>query len=106
MDDHTGFANLTAETEFNNIFSIKNDFIDFLMKETILLEPPEDFDPKKFDEESNAAKKQLEEKKNEEIDLALKLLTDIYSLQNPKDWKGKELKSLTRFKREILPYMK
>lgn len=50
MDDHTGFANLVPEAEFNNVFSIKNDFMDFLMKDTILLVPPEDFDPSKFEE--------------------------------------------------------
>lgn len=39
-----------------------------LTKDIIELSPPEDFDPNKFEEESNAAKRQLEEKKNEEID--------------------------------------
>ncbi len=68
MDDHTNFANLVPETEFNNIFSIQDEFMKELTKDIIELSPPEDFDPNKFEEESNAAKRQLEEKKNEEID--------------------------------------
>jgi hypothetical protein len=101
MDDHTTFANITPEFNYNNIFSIENDFLKELLKDTIQLVAPEDFDPNKFDEENNAAIKQLEEKKNNEVDMALKILTEITLTQNPKELKGFELRSLTRFKKEI-----
>ena len=71
------------------------------MADTALLVPPDDFDANKFDMENNALKKQVEEKKNGEIDLGLKLLAEIQLAHNIKDWKNVEIRSLQRFKKEI-----
>ena len=73
-----------------------------ILSGTIQLIPPEDFDPEKFEQETNAVKKQMEEKKNLEIDAALKLLMDIYLASDYKSLKM-ELRSLTKFKKQIVP---
>lgn len=59
IDDHFTLANLTTEDSYNNIFAISDPFIQRLLSDCTLLVPPQDFDPNKFDEENNAAKKQL-----------------------------------------------
>lgn len=76
------------------------------MADTVLLVPPDDFDANKFDMENNALKKQIEEKKNNEIDVGLKLLADIQLAQSVKDWKNVEIRSLQRFKKEISQALK
>lgn len=105
MDDHT-YTNIDSDQQFNNIFSIEDDFLKQLMADTVLLVPPDDFDANKFDMENNALKKQIEEKKNNQIDVGLKLLADIQLTQNIKDWKNVEIRSLQRFKKEISQSLK
>ncbi len=50
-------ANITCELEYNNVFSIEDSFLKNVLKDCCILSPPEDFDPNKFDEENNSAKK-------------------------------------------------
>lgn len=76
-----------------------------ILSGTIQLVPPEDFDPEKFEQETNAVKKQMEEKKNLEIDAALKLLMEIYLASDSKSFKM-DLRSLTKFKKQIVPLYK
>lgn len=76
-----------------------------LLGDCALLVPPENFDPNKFDEENNAAKRQIEEKKNEEIENALRLLMEVHQLADPKSFKL-ETRSLTRFKKEVQPALR
>lgn len=98
-------ANITCELEYNNVFSIEDSFLKNVLKDCYLLTPPEDFDPNKFDEENNVAKKQQEEKKNLEVDSALRLITEIHHMANTKDFKS-ETRSITRFKKEIQSSLK
>lgn len=102
IDEHTIVSNITPENNFNNIFSIEDQTMKDILSGTIQLIPPEDFDPEKFEQETNAVKKQMEEKKNLEIDAALKLLMDIYLASDYKSLKM-ELRSLTKFKKQIVP---
>lgn len=73
-----------------------------ILSGTIKLEPPEDFDPETFEEETNAVKRQMEEKRNTEVEEALKLLMDIYLASDYKSLKM-ELRSLSKFKQQIVP---
>lgn len=102
IDEHTIVSNITPENNFNNIFSIEDQTMKDILSGTIQLIPPEDFDPEKFEQETNAVKKQMEEKKNLEIDAALKLLMDIYLASDYKSLKM-DLRSLSKFKKQLVP---
>ena len=54
-----------------------------ILSGTIQLIPPEDFDPEKFEQETNAVKKQMEEKRQERLATNADLVEPPVSDDNP-----------------------
>jgi hypothetical protein len=104
IDETFSLGNFTIEREFNNVYDIDNDFMKQLLDDTILLVPPKDFDYDKHEEENEAAKRRDEEKKIEDVDKALHLLTKIY--QTKKEALDLELRSLDSFTMKVDPNLR
>lgn len=101
IDDHYNSGSLDIDNNYNNIFDLDDPYIKSILAETVELNPPKDYDYNKIEEETEAAKKRQEDKKIDEIDNALKLLTNVL---NRKDLSEKlNLRSIASFKMKLDP---
>lgn len=63
IDDLYSTGNFGIDNHFNNIFDLDDPYIHNIVSDVIELVPPNDFDYSKLEEETEAAKKRLEDKK-------------------------------------------
>ena len=80
----------------NNVFDIDCPFLREIFKDCKMLQPPKDFDPDQYDKENQLARRQQEEKKIQEVDYALDLLSRIQGRSQ-----DIALRSLPKFKMEL-----
>lgn len=102
IDDQYSAGNFGIDKNFNNIFDLNDPYINTIVSDVVELIPPNDFDYSKLEEETEAAKKRLEDKKIEEIDKALKLLADVHNIKDIKFG----LRSINSFKIKLDPALK
>lgn len=103
MDDHFSLGSIEPDPSYNNIFDCDDHFMrTYILSEVVELVPPKDFNPNKFDEDNEVAKRKEEERKIEEIEESLKVLT----ASNMADALKTHPESLTKFRMSLHPSLK